>query len=196
MRTFSCALALFGMASSVRALPTAETLRAMAADSFRTISLQTLPAIRAETTPSTRAAAPRRHPGSRILRFTGQAHVRGRAFVPRGMTHAHVILSGWAKLQDQNGRPIDEPVALTASGLYPVVGNFVSGLAHPYAYISVYDQALSRGAAAGRGAYLGLLRVDGTVFVSGYNNAGWLEIYGSGQVSGSLIIPSPSSTPR
>ena len=57
----------------------------------------------------------------------------------------------------------------------------VSAWARPYAYVSIYDN----------GRYLGSTRVSGTIHVSGWSRNGWLDLSGSGYVTGQLTYTDP-----
>ena len=52
----------------------------------------------------------------------------------------------------------------------------------PYANVAIYDS----------GRYLGTIRVDGNISVTGYNNGGWVNLNGFGTVSGAGYIDDPT----
>lgn len=124
---------------------------------------------------------------SRYIRVTGYLSLSGSAHVPQGSHGTFVTLSGYTQLQDERGRYLAGSVHFSDSSFYTVSGNHISGWARPYAQISIYEN----------GRYLGSVRVDGSIYVSGWNNGGWVHLNGSGQVSGSGYIQEsePPHTP-
>lgn len=119
---------------------------------------------------------------SRYIRLSGYLSLQGSGHIPQGSNGAFITVSGSTQLQDDRGRYLAGVVHFSDSSYYHVNGNYVSGWARPYAQISVYDN----------GRFLGSVRVDGTISVSGWNNGGWLNLSGSGQVSGSGYIQEPA----
>lgn len=132
-------------------------------------------------------ASPQGNAQSRYIRVTGYLSLSGSAHIPQGSNGTFVTLSGYTQLQDERGRYLAGSVHFTDSSFYHSNGNHVSGWARPSAQISIYEN----------GRYLGSVRVDGSIYVSGWNNGGWVHLNGSGQVSGSGYIQDyePPQTP-
>ncbi len=116
--------------------------------------------------------------GTRLIRLSGHVWLRGNAHVPNGSGYAHVHVSGWTTLRDQDGRTLSGSVTVSDYVSVWVNSNYVTAWAHPSAYVSVYEG----------GKYLGNVRVEGTITVSGWNNNGWVDLSGSGNVDGQLYV--------
>lgn len=114
--------------------------------------------------------------GTRPIRLTGNVFLDGTGHAPQGSSWVTVTLSGWVNLRDDQGRPLSGSVHLSDTQTFFMSGNHVSGWARPYAYVSVYDG----------GRYLGSVRIEGDIHVSGWNTNGWVRLSGSGYVSGTL----------
>ena len=114
--------------------------------------------------------------GAHYLHLHGYVNLNGSGFIPRGSGWATITVSGWTNLQDQDGHYLNGDIRFDDTSTYFVSGNYVSGWAHPYAYVNVYDN----------GKLLGTTRVSGTVSVSGFRNGDWLNLSGSGFVDGDL----------
>jgi hypothetical protein len=115
--------------------------------------------------------------GVRSIRLSGQLSLDGSAHVSAG-PFTTITLSGWAYLRDDNGGRISGNIHFSDTQTYHLSGNHVSGWARPYAYVNVYEGD----------KLLGTTRVDGSIYVSGWNNGGWVRVSGSGPVSGSLVV--------
>ncbi|MBI4051875.1 MAG: hypothetical protein HY400_05155 [Elusimicrobia bacterium] len=120
--------------------------------------------------------------GSKLIHLTGYTFVSGDAFVRRDDFYAMITVSGWARLQDQEGRTWDGWVRVSDTGFYYVGSGYVSGIARPYAYVSLYQD----------GKYLGTTSIEGSIYVSGFNTGGRVSLSGSGYVSGDLYVESGS----
>jgi hypothetical protein len=87
-----------------------------------------------------------------------------------------VRVSGSTTLYDQNGKPLNGYVEVSDYVSVFLNSDYASAFARPYAYVSVYDN----------GRYLGNVRIDGSIFVTGWKRSGWLDLSGSGTVGGTL----------
>lgn len=125
---------------------------------------------------------------SRFITLSGHVYLDGTAHVPQGTSYAWVTVSGRTHLNDENGRMLSGSIYVSSSDGYFLNGNYVSGWARPYAYVSVYQD----------GRYLGNVRIDGNIHVSGWNSNGWVRLSGSGYVRGSGYIedPTPPAPPQ
>ena len=119
----------------------------------------------------------------KYVRISGTVNLSGSQYVPNGTTFVYITLTGYSQLRDDSGHFLGQ-VQLMSSDSYSLNGNFVSGWARPYANVAIYDS----------GRYLGTIRVDGNISVSGYNNGGWVNLNGFGTVSGAGYIDDPSPT--
>lgn len=112
----------------------------------------------------------------RYIRLRGFVSVWGSAHVPQGQTGGvFITVSGNTQLQDDTGRYLNGSVTVSDSSFYHVSGNYVNGWPRPSATVTVYS----------RGRYLGSIRIEGSIPVSGFNNGGWVRVSGSGWVDGS-----------
>lgn len=112
----------------------------------------------------------------RYIRLRGHVNVWGNAHVPQGQTgHVWITVSGDTQLQDETGRYLNGTVSVSDSSHYFVNGNHVNGWARPSANVSLYRN----------NRYLGNIRIEGSIPVSGWNNGGWVRLSGSGWVEGS-----------
>lgn len=118
----------------------------------------------------------------RFIRLTGHVSLSGTGHAPGSTGFATITVSGWTTLTDQDGRTLSGSIHLSDTQTYHLTGsNHVSGWARPSARVSVYRN----------GRYLGSVFVDGSIYVSGFNNNGWVNLSGSGYVQGSGTIEDP-----
>lgn len=122
----------------------------------------------------------------KYIELSGYVHLNGSTFVGQRASYAYVTVSGSTWLQDQEGRTLSGSIWLSSSDAYYVGGSFVNGWARPAAYVSIYDG----------GKYLGTIRIDGTVSVTGWNSNGWVNLNGSGYVRGGGYITDPTPDPK
>ena len=116
--------------------------------------------------------------GTRVVRLSGHLYLSGSAHIPQGSSFAHVTMSGSTGLTDQDGRRLDGSIYFNDTQMYHASGSHVSGWARPSAYVSIYQN----------GKFLGSGRVDGSIYVSGWNSNGWVNLSGSGAVSGTIYV--------
>lgn len=138
--------------------------------------MMTTKASEAHAAPSLRQAA------SRMIRLSGTLSLSGAVHVPNGSSWAWITLTGSTWLHDETGRSLTGLVYFSDSQNFPLSGNHISGWARPSASVVVYDN----------GRYLGTIRVDGSIYVSGWSNGGWVNLSGSGQVSGTGWVSDPT----
>jgi hypothetical protein len=122
---------------------------------------------------------PRAKAGRKPISLTGHVWLDGTAHVGPRQGWVTVTVSGSTQLRDQDGRYLNGWIRLHDTSSYSVHGSHVSGWARPYAYVDIYDN---------QRRYLGTVRVDGSIHVSGWVNGGWLSLRGSGTVHGSGTI--------
>lgn len=115
----------------------------------------------------------------RYVTLRGFANVWGSAYVPQGQAGGvFITVSGDTQLQDNTGRYLSGSVTVSDSSFYHVSGNYVNGWPRPSATVTLYN----------RGRYVGTVRIEGSIPVSGWNNGGWVRVSGSGWVEGSGYI--------
>lgn len=172
-------LCFMALAVPASTLEGPESLRASAAGSF-----QALPAFRGRAGVTTLDQGGAPPPGrrvsrrSRYLRLSGHLYLSGSTFVPPGTAYATVTLTGWTTLSDQEGRLISGQAHFSDTSSYYVGSRHVSGYARPYTYVTLYRD----------GRWVGSVRVEGTILVSGFVNGNHLNLSGSGLVSGSAWV--------
>jgi hypothetical protein len=182
MKTLYALLVLALAAPSLRAHGLSEGLRFDAASSFSALPALKAPRLRPSLRLEAADPAPVKKQGTRHIRLSGWVHLSGSGFAPQQSGFATVTVSGYANLSDQNGSSISGSVHLSDTQSYFISGNFISGWARPYAYVSVYEG----------GRLLGTTRVEGSVNVTGWRNGSWINLSGSGQVSGDLYVNDPA----
>lgn len=169
--------------TAVAALDVPEAARFAAGTSFGSLSsfrAEFPPRLEVKQTPEAPVGV---QAGTRVIRLSGNLHLSGSAHVPQGSSFVHINMSGWATLRDQDGRMVDGSIHFSETGFYHVTGSHVSGWARPSAVVSLYEN----------GKFLGSTRIDGSIHVSGWNSNGWVNLSGSGQVSGSLYVQDPAA---
>lgn len=157
-----------------------ESLRAGAAGSFQALSAFQPARAGVMTLDQRRQAQPGRRVSrrSRYLRLRGHLNLSGSTFVHPGTSYATVTLTGWTTLSDQEGRLISGQVHFSDTSSYYVGGHHVSGYARPYSHVTLYRD----------GRWVGSVRVEGTIHVSGFVNGSHLNLSGMGIVSGSAWV--------
>lgn len=179
MNKLSLAVAAFALSAAVAsALEGPEAARFGAEASFRGLSgfKAAIPAKLVLKQVAPEGAAVKT--GTRVVRLSGHLSLSGNAHIPQGSSFAHVTMSGWTSLTDQDGRRVDGSIHFSETGMYHASGSHVSGWARPSAYVSLYQN----------GKFLGSGRVDGSIYVSGWNSNGWVNLSGSGPVSGTIYV--------
>lgn len=163
-------------ASSAMALETSEVLRGSALSAFKAPpagAFRFTPALRAETAVKPAKAVPQL--GSRVIRAQGYLTVNGSAFV-NGQGMVYIPVSGWTTLQSSEGGNIQGSVYVTGNAWVSVNGSFASGSAQPSAWVTLSEN----------GKVLGTMLVQGNIFVTGFANGNWVNVSGSGYVSGQM----------
>ena len=61
-----------------------------------------------------------------MVRLSGHL-ASGNAHIPQGSSFAHVTMSGWTSLTDQDGRRVDGSIHFSETGMYHASGSHVSG---------------------------------------------------------------------
>ncbi|MBI5883556.1 MAG: hypothetical protein HZB91_10690 [Elusimicrobia bacterium] len=172
-----CVVMLF--ASAVSAGPTLEEISASARDGLKQAG-EFKPAMSfsmfAQQTEKPEARPLAQKGQTVTLRLSGHVWLRGNAFVPQGSNFASVRVAGSTTLYDQNGKPLNGYVEVSDYVSVFLNSDYVSAFARPYAYVSIYKD----------GKFLGSVRIDGSIFVTGWNRNGWLDLSGSGTVGGTL----------
>lgn len=132
------------------------------------------------------ADQPAKAKGQKFIRLTGHVHLSGQGYAPGNRGFATITVDGWTTLRDQDGRMLNGQIRLSDTQSYHMTGaNHVSGWARPYAYVNIYSN----------GRYLGNVRVDGSIYVSGWKNGDWVRLSGSGYVDGSGYIKEEEPKP-
>ncbi|OIO10242.1 MAG: hypothetical protein AUJ52_04715 [Elusimicrobia bacterium CG1_02_63_36] len=115
---------------------------------------------------------------SRFLSLSGWVTLRGNASVREGATFLSVPVSGNTTLYGSGARTgtvwINKTVMVR---LYPGQ-TFVNETVPIYEYVPVYDG----------GRYVGSTNVSGSVRISGTLSGSWLQLSGSGNLSGTLFV--------
>lgn len=123
--------------------------------------------------------APIRTRTLRTVRLSGNVSLNGTAYAGQGTSNVYVNFSGGARLDGSDGRTSSGYTSINESEFFWLnSGSFVSGYVHPSTTVSVYRD----------GKYVGQARVSGTIFVTGYNNNGWVNLSGSGTLSGDVTV--------
>ncbi|MBI5202150.1 MAG: hypothetical protein HY925_11230 [Elusimicrobia bacterium] len=112
---------------------------------------------------------------SKYVTLRGFVSVSGTAFVSNQTGYVFITVSGDTQLSDNSGHYVNGFVTVTDTSGYYVNGSYVSGWPRPSGMVTLYQN----------GRYLGTIRVDGNIPVSGYNSGGWIRVSGSGWVEGS-----------
>lgn len=116
---------------------------------------------------------------SHWVRLSGDVNLNGSTYVPAGATSAYVNFSGSTRLQSSDGKISSGYISVNQSEFFWLNGgSFLSGYVRPDLLVSIYRD----------GKYVGQARVSGTVYVTGYNNNGWVSLSGSGTLLGDISI--------
>ena len=115
------------------------------------------------------------------IRLSGHLMLQGSAFVNQPHGAVMVTLSGSTQLHNDHGTPLSGMVHFYETQTFFVNGNFISGYVYPGTYVGIYRN----------GQRIGTVRVAGTIYVSGFVNGNWVNLSGSGQVSGQGTIQVP-----
>ena len=174
-------------AVAAQAFDSSESLHASALSAFKAppaAAFHFTPALRAAPAAKPTKAAEQK--GTRLIRASGYLTLNGSAFV-NGQGMVYVPVSGWVTLQSSEGGNIQGSVYMNGNAWISVNGGFGSGWAQPSAYISLSEN----------GKPLGTMLVQGNINVSGFANGGWLNVSGSGYVSGQMYAQdaAPAPTP-
>ena len=119
---------------------------------------------------------------NRYIRLSGYVNLTGSGFANAHWPFITLNVSGTTQLRDDSGRFLGGSVYLSDTVSCHAPSNYVTCWARPSAYVSVYDN----------GRYLGSVRVDGNITVSGWKSGNWVHVNGSGQVSGTGYIQDPA----
>lgn len=124
------------------------------------------------------AAAPRAK-SVRTVRLSGSVSLNGTAHASQGAGSVYVNFTGSTHLYSSDNSITSGYASINQSEFFWLnSGSFVSGYVHPNATVSVYQN----------GKYVGQARVSGTVYVTGHNNNGWVNLSGSGTLSGDVTV--------
>lgn len=115
---------------------------------------------------------------TRYVRLSGHINLSGSAHVNNGSSNAYINFSGSTRIEGDNGKVTSGYVSISHSEFFWLNGNHVSGYARPNIAVSLYQD----------GKYIGQGRVSGSIHVSGWNNNGWVNLSGSGQLTGDVSI--------
>lgn len=180
-------IALLGVVLWLAAAPCraqdSESRRAGAENFFRNLfsfSPRARPPLQCRQVPGGPGARFRPAPWAGEIRLSGYVHLSGGGFVPRDAHSVNITVSGWATdLHDQAGRALSRSVHFSDTRFYSLSGGQVSDWVRPYAYAELYDS----------GKYLGTVRIEGNIHVSGFVSGGYVNLSGSGHVFGYLPTP-------
>lgn len=168
------------LAPAALALGAAEAISGGAAQAFHAMSaFKAKSGLRSLSAANGEARKLKAAGSQRYVRLRGHVNVWGNAHVPQGQNGSvWITVSGDTQLQDETGRYLNGTVSVSDSSHYFVNGNHVNGWARPSANVSLYRN----------NRYLGNIRIEGSIPVSGWNNGGWVRLSGSGWVEGSGYV--------
>ncbi|MBI5243559.1 MAG: hypothetical protein HY922_07725 [Elusimicrobia bacterium] len=113
---------------------------------------------------------------SQYVRLSGNVTLNGSTHVPQNSHYAYVTLSGWTNITGgdryQSGTTnVSQSVSIWLNG------NYVSQWVQVNVHVNIYKD----------GRYVGSTYVQGSVHVSGWNNNGWVNLSGSGTLTGDIL---------
>ena len=118
---------------------------------------------------------------SQYVRVSGNVDLRGSGYVSKGARIVSVNLTGTTDIRDSSGRIRSGYTTVSYMATLFVNGNWVSEWARPSIYLSLYQD----------GRYVGQVRVDGNIHVSGWVSGDWVSVSGSGDLSGDIWVQDP-----
>ena len=116
----------------------------------------------------------------KLLRVSGFLTLNGSA-MHTGAGYVPVPVSGWVNLTEDTGAPISGGVYMNGTAWVSVSGAWASGWAAPQAYVTLTEN----------GRVLGTMLVQGNIPVNGFVNGSWINVSGSGYVSGQMWVDRP-----
>lgn len=186
MKNLISAIAAVFLAAPALAAPTLESAQAAAEKSF-----QSLPALKLSfqkgaqvegALPGRIVAAPAQGPAqektSSYVHISGFVTFNGSGFVSQTPGYVSLNMSGSANLCDSSGEICSGYTSITTWANIFVNGNSVNDWVHPYVNVSFYK--------AGR--YVGSAQMNGQIPVSGWVNGKWIDINGSGYLTGDVLV--------
>ena len=117
---------------------------------------------------------------ARYVRLSGNISLNGSAHVGNGSSSAFIHFNGSTRVEGDNGKITSDYFSINQSEHFWLNGpsSHVSGYVRPNVSVSLYKD----------GKYIGQGYVSGTIHVSGWNNNGWVNLSGSGQLTGDVSI--------
>ncbi len=115
---------------------------------------------------------------SRYVTVGGPLSLSGQGFVSQPNGWVTVTLSGWLTVQDASGRVVSQNQYVTTTASFMASGGWVNGTVFPSEYVTLLVD--------GKPARQAL--VNGAIFVSGFVSGGWVNVAGSGTLTGSALV--------
>lgn len=141
-------------------------------------SLDSIESLRAGASVSAPSPLRRSFKASRFIHLSGWVNLRGSASVHNGATFLSVPVSGNATLHGSGASTSPVWINKTVMIHLSPGQTFVNETVYVSEYVSVYDG----------GRYVGSTNVSGSIRLSGSVSGTWLQLNGSGNLSGSLFV--------
>jgi hypothetical protein len=178
-------LLLAVICTAVAVAASAESLESARAASALTPSAAALGALKFKPAA---VAAPAKEPkaseksdkAQTLLRASGFLTLNGSGMLT-GSNYVSIPVSGWVNLTEDSGAPISGGVYMNGTAWVSVNGSWASGWVTPQAYVTLTEN----------GRALGTMLVQGNISVNGFVNGSWLNVSGSGYVSGQMWVDRP-----